>query len=138
MDKQPQNVGGVERAFAGFPFFKGFNGQAMRLAVWPIELWLQWQADMLKAAAPATAHWIARRREGTEAALHALERLIACEDVEDASKIQGEWIEGETKRLESDVRALSGQALLWSRETGKAARHAGQTAREPAAERASR
>ena len=94
MDKHPPNVGGVERTLAGFPFFKGFNGQAMRLATWPIDFWLQWQADMLKAAAPATADWIARRCEGTEAALRALERLTACQDVEDASKIQGEWIEG--------------------------------------------
>lgn len=107
MDKRTQATAGAERNPAGFPLFNGFNGQAMRLAIWPVELWLQWQADMLKAAAPAMADWVARRREGTEAALQALERLCACADVADASKIQTEWIEGETKRLETDMRALT-------------------------------
>ncbi len=102
----------TEQGVAGLPPFKGFNGEAMRLAVWPMELWLQWQADLLKSAAPALADWVARRREGTEAALHALERLCTCEDIADASKIQSEWIEGETKRLETDMRALTGAALV--------------------------
>lgn len=113
MDKRTQAAaGGAGREVAGFPVFNGFNGQAMRLAVWPVELWLQWQADMLKAVAPAMADWVTRRREGTEAALHALERLCACEDIADASTIQTEWIEGEAKRLETDMRALTGTATL--------------------------
>ena len=120
MDKRTQAAGGAGRDIAGFPVFNGFNGQAMRLAVWPVELWLQWQADMLKAVAPAMADWVTRRREGTEAALHALERLCACEDVADASKIQAEWIEGETKRLETDMRALTDAAVVRRREAARA------------------
>jgi hypothetical protein len=104
---------------AGFAFLPDFDGTAMRWAIWPMQFWLQWQADMLKALAPTTTDWLGRRREGTEAALHALEQLCACHNVADASKIQNEWIEDEAKRLESDMRALSNSALLWSRETAK-------------------
>ncbi len=119
MDKQAETKASAERAEAQFPLLNGFNGQAMRLAVWPIELWLQWQADILKAAAPAAADWMTRRREGTAAALHALERLSACRDAKDASRIQSEWIEDETKRLETDMRALGGLSRLWSEESVK-------------------
>lgn len=119
MDKQAKAAEGIQRS--GFPFFNGFNGQAMRVALWPMELWLQWQAYMLKAAAPVTAEWLARRREGAESAAEALQRLCACEDAEGAAKIQNDWISDETKRLESDLRCLGGSALIWPRETVKAA-----------------
>jgi hypothetical protein len=127
MSKRAQApAGAVERSVAGSAPFRGFNGEAMRFAVWPMELWLQWQADLLTSAAPAFADWMARRREGTEAALHALERLCACEDMADASRIQSEWIEGETKRLETDMRVLTGAALLRLRAmTGAAEKAAG-------------
>ena len=88
--------------------FSRFNGQAMRLAAWPLEIWLQWQGEMLKAAAPAAADWFARRREGTEAALKTLDRLTACGDFQEAAKLQRDWVENETKRLEADARALGG------------------------------
>ncbi len=116
---------------AGFPFLPGFNGGPMQWAVWPMQLWLQWQADVLKAMAPQTSDWMKRRREGTEAALHALEQLCACHNVAEASKVQNEWFEDEAKRLESDVRALGDSALLFSRETAKSGRpatHARRTA----------
>jgi hypothetical protein len=96
-----------------FPFFNAFNSQAMRLACWPLEMWLQWQAGMLRAAAPAAAEWLARRREGTEAALAALEQLCACERAEEASRIQSQWLEDERKRLETDLRAWTGPAAFW-------------------------
>lgn len=131
MNKQTRTMEGVERGLVGFPFFHGFNVQTMRLAVWPMELWLQWQADVLKAAAPAAADWMTRRREGTEAALQTLARLNACHDIKDASEIQNEWIEGETKRLESDMRALSSPALFWPWQTAKAGRNAAHTERAP-------
>jgi len=107
-----------------FALLPDFNGTVMRWTIWPMQFWLQWQADMLKAFAPTTTDWLGRRREGTEAALHALERLCACHNVADASKVQNEWIEDEAKRLESDMRALSNSALLWSREAAKANRPA--------------
>lgn len=120
MDKRAKAPAGAEPSAGGLPFLKGFNGEAMRLAVWPVELWLQWQADVLKSAAPAMADWVARRRQGTEAALHALERLCACEDMADASRIQSEWIEEETKRLETDMRAFADAALVRLRAPAKA------------------
>lgn len=119
MDKQAKVAEGARQS--GFPFFNGFSGQAMRFALWPMEMWLQWQADVLKAAAPVTAEWLARRREGTESALGALQRLCACEDAEGAAKVQSDWVSSETKRLESDLRCLSGSALFWSRDAVKPA-----------------
>jgi hypothetical protein len=110
----------VPRVTVGFPLFNAFNGQAIRLAVWPMELWLQWQADLLKAAAPATAEWLTRRREGTAAALETLERLGTCQDIKEVSRIQSEWVEDETKRLETDMRVLGGLSFLWPREAAKA------------------
>lgn len=126
MDKQMPAPEAASKGFAGVPFVTGFNGQAMRLAVWPMELWLQWQADLLKAVAPAAGDWMTRRREGTEAALLALARLTACQDAKEASKIQSEWVEGESKRLESDMRALSNPAFLWPRDSAKAGGQAAQ------------
>ena len=116
---------------AGFPFLPGFNGPAMQWAFWPMQLWLQWQADVLKAVAPQTTDWMKRRREGTEAALHALEQLCACHNVAEASKVQNEWFEDEAKRLEKDMRALGDSTLLFSREppkTGRPATHAPRAA----------
>jgi hypothetical protein len=122
---------GMPGLFPGMSFFGGsggFSGQAMRWAIWPMEFWLQWQADLLKAAQPAAADWMARRREGTEAALKALERLCACHDARDASKIQSEWIEDEAKRIESDMRSL-GVAFTWPREFAKLSGMAAQAER---------
>jgi hypothetical protein len=119
-------------SMTGFALLTGFNGTAMRWAFWPMQLWLQWQADMLKAVAPTTADWITRRREGTEAALHALEQLCACHNVADASKVQNEWIEDEAKRLESDMRAFSDSAVLFSREAAKTSRPAAHVGRAAA------
>jgi hypothetical protein len=63
---------------AGFLFLAGFNGAAMQWAIWPVQIWLQWQADVLKAVAPTTTDWMKRRSEGTEAARRALEWLCTC------------------------------------------------------------
>jgi hypothetical protein len=128
MEKQAQSAEGTGGGLAGFPFF---NWPAMRMAVWPMEIWLQWQAELLKVAGPATADWMTRRREGTESALRALERLCACQDPNDASKIQSEWIAEESKRLESDMRALSSPTLFPPRVAAQASRHAAQTKRAP-------
>ncbi len=72
-----------------------------------------------------------RRRERTEAALHALEQFCACHNVAEASKVQNEWFEDEAKRLEKDMRALGDSTLLFSREspkTGRPAMHAPRAA----------
>jgi hypothetical protein len=117
MDTQTEHENAA-RMFAQFSGFNGFNGQAVELAAWPMRIWLQWQAGFLNAAAPATADWFRRRCAGTEAALHVLERLGSCRDGLDVSKVQREWIEEETQRLQEDWRALADQAFLWSREAG--------------------
>jgi hypothetical protein len=119
MDKPIENETAM-RIFSQFPVLDGFNSQAAELAAWPMRIWLQWQAGVLNAAAPATADWFRRRCAGTEAALHALERLASCHDGLDASKVQREWLEEETQRLQEDWRALTNQAFQWSREAGNA------------------
>ncbi len=106
--------------------FPRFSGQTMQMAVRPVEVWLRWQAGMLEAAAPATVDWIARRHEGTEATLKAIERLGSCSDFAEMFEIQNNWIGDEMKRLQADMQALGEQASIWSREVAKA----GQTAAE--------
>ncbi len=106
--------------FGQFPAFNGFNSQAIEWAVWPMRIWLQWQASVLNVAAPASVDWFRRRREGTESALHVLERLASSHDGLGASQVQREWIEEETQRLHEDWRAATNQAFLWSREAGNA------------------
>ena len=56
-----------------------FDGSLTQMIARPLEAWLRWQADLLKAAQPLTADWFERRREGTDAALAALEKLTRCE-----------------------------------------------------------
>ncbi len=124
----PKSAGSI----SGIPFLPEFNGAAMQWAIWPMQFWLQWQADMLKAVAPTATDWMMRRREGTEAALHALEQLCACHNVAEASKVQNEWFEDEAKRLESDMRALGNSTLLFSREASKTSRPAPQATRAAA------
>ena len=104
--------------FAAFP---AFNGDVARTMLWPIETWLRLQAEMLNAASPATADWVARRREGTADALNAIEKLCKCKDFQDASKVQTEWLKDESKRLEADLRALSDQTATFARAAQKAA-----------------
>ena len=118
MDQKTETTEGAEQILAGFPFF-GLNSQAMRWTLWPMEFWFHWQADVLKTATPAAAEWMTRRREGAEAALQALERLCACHDAREVSKIQTEWVEDEQKRLEQDMRAL-GTTFAWASEFAKA------------------
>lgn len=129
MDKQVKAVAGDPHGMWPLPPFSGFSGSAIRAAIWPIEFWLQWQADVLKVAAPATAEWMARRREGAEAALQALHRLCDCADVNDAARVQNEWVSDETKRIESDFRSLSDSVLFWPQAAAKAGRYVMQTER---------
>jgi|GEM_PF-2957912 hypothetical protein len=119
-----------DESLAGSDFLPGFNGAAMQWALWPMQFWLQWQANMLKAVAPTTAEWMERRRQGTEAALHALDRLCACHSAAEASKVQSEWLKDEAKRLETDMRAFGNSALRLSEEAAKASRssHEGRAA----------
>lgn len=113
---------------AGITFgeFPHFSGQTMQMAVRPLEVWLRWQAGMLEAAATATADWIARRHEGTEATLKTIERFGSCNDFAEMFEIQNDWVGDEMKRLQADMQVLGQQAFAWSREVAKV----GQTAAE--------
>jgi len=127
MEKQIQSAEGAKRETALLPF----DGSAFRLTVWPTELWLQWQADIMKTAASVTTDWLVRRREGAESALRALERLSACHDINEASKVQREWIADEAERLGSDIRALSDPKRYSPPASAKTSRHAPETKRGP-------
>ena len=128
---EKQSGGSVFDFMGNLAGFSRFNGQVLRLAVWPIEICLRWQEELLKVAAPAAAEWFVRRREGTEAALKALGQLTACEDLQAAAKLQSDWVENEAKRLEADARAWSAQAFYWPRETAGVPSHSVE--RAPAA-----
>jgi len=119
------------------------NGQAMQMAVLPAQLWLQWQTDLWKTAASANAAWIARRQQGTAAALQALDKLAGCGTAAEAAEVQREWVEGAMQRLESDFRVAGAQATALPQEMVKAGQRAatalqeaGVALREPAAREA--
>jgi hypothetical protein len=130
MDKAREIAERVPRGASEFTFFDGFNtfnSQAMRFFTWPVEMWLQWEAELLRAAQPAASDWLTRRREGVESALAALERLCAAERAEEATRIQSEWFEDERKRLDADWRALAAPALIWPKPPAPAMQRAPRT-----------
>ena len=101
--------------------------QSARMVVWPIEYCLRLQADAMCAAGVSIIDWLRRRREGTDAAFDAFERLIACRDWAEAASIQQEWLSGAMQRLGSDIEAVTDQVLVVSREAANLAQAAAQT-----------
>jgi hypothetical protein len=99
---------------------------------WPLEHWLQFQADLFRAAQPALLGWVDRRCEGSEAALQAFAGLATCQDLGQAMSIQSEWLSASMKRLESDLQAAAEQALAVGQCTTGATQRAAQTTRDEA------
>lgn len=79
------------------------------------------------AAGVSIIDWLRRRREGTDAAFDAFERLIACRDWAEAASIHQEWLSRAMQRLGSDIEAVTDQVLVVSREAANLAQAAAQT-----------
>lgn len=110
-----------------FPFF---DGSVARMFSWPVEAWLRAQAGILQASEPVATGWIERRRAAATSTLDTLERLACCNDLKEVATIQRGWFEESMKRLDSDLHALTDQALAVSREAMSATRYAAQTSAE--------
>jgi len=95
----------------------GLDSSLANMATRPLEIWLRWQADILRAVEPASVAWLERRREGAATALEALEKLARCADLTEAAAVQRDWLDGAVRRLRADVAALTDQTLLLSQET---------------------
>jgi len=95
---------------------------------WPMDAWLRCQAGMLKATEPLANGWIERRRQGTNAAFDAFEKLAACSDIGQAASVQRAWFEGSMKRLDADLRAFVEHATSLSQEAVAATRQEVETA----------
>jgi hypothetical protein len=100
------------------------DGSITQVMTRPFEIWLRWHQDLLKAAEPVTIGWLERRRESTDAALAALEKLVRCTDLGEAASIQREWIDGAVKRLNSDITSLTEQTVALSQEAVAVTRYA--------------
>ena len=107
--------------------------QSLQAAVWPLELLLRVQAELLKAAEPSLNGWLNRRREGATAALRALEKLTECRDLGGALSIQSEWVDGAVKRLDLDVQGITEHILAISQCALGTTQQATQTTSELAA-----
>lgn len=96
-------------------------GSITQMMARPFEIWLRWQADMVKAAEPVTAGWLERRREAAAAALEAVEQLASCSptDLGRAAAIQREWLDGAMKRWNLDMEALTAHAAALAQEAGR-------------------
>ena len=97
---------------------------------WPVEQWLQFQAELLKATTPGLTDWLNRRFEGLTAALQAVEKLATCREIGEAVAIHAEWLDGTIKRLDLDSQGLIAQALAVSQCTAGATRQIAQTTTE--------
>ncbi len=106
------------------------DSSVTRMIGWPVEAWLRCQANMLKAAEPAAAGWIERRRDGANAVLNTFEKLAKCNDLQEAVSIHRDWFEGTMRRLDSDLHAIADQAVALSQEAMAATRYAAQTSTE--------
>jgi hypothetical protein len=100
--------------------------EAVPSLAWPMELWLQFQADLFRASEPVLIGWIDRRCEGTGALMHSVERLTACQDFGEAVAIHSEWLTGVMGRLDRDVQALAEHALAVSQCASGATQQAAQ------------
>jgi hypothetical protein len=99
---------------------------------WPVEHWLQFQADLFRAATPMLLGWIDRRCEASGAALRAAGGLASCQDVGEAMAIHSDWLSGSMKRLDHDLQAAGQHALAVVHCTTGATQRAAQTSRDEA------
>lgn len=106
--------------------------EGMPSLAWPFEHWLQFQADLFKAAEPALLGWIDRRCQGSGALLRAAGSLASCQDPGEAMAIHSDWLSGSMKRLELDCQAMGQHALAVVHCTTGATQRAAQTSRDEA------
>jgi len=103
--------------------FMRFDVSVIEMIARPLQICLRLQADLIKAAQPLTADWLERRREGTDAALEVLEKLMRCTDLAEATAIQRDWFDATIRRLNSDIGALTAHLIVGSKETAAATRN---------------
>lgn len=96
-----------------------------RLFVWPFEMMLRLQANMVNAMRESTGSWIGRRQEAADDAVETFERLIYCQDVGEALAIQQEWLEGTMRRVNDDIEGFAKQGAALSHEAASSAQEAG-------------
>jgi hypothetical protein len=92
------------------------DGSITQMMTRPIEIWLRWHHDLLKAVEPATMGWLERRRQSAGAAFEALEKLVRCTDLGEAASIERDWIDGAIKRFNSDIAAAAERTVTLSQE----------------------
>jgi hypothetical protein len=113
-----------ERASAHDVRRVGREAEASGETISPLEQWLQFELDLMKANEPDMIGWINRRCEAALAALHAAGELAACSDFSAALAIQSSWLDSAASRLERDARAVAACADAVARCTRGAAQRA--------------
>jgi len=103
-----------------------------RLPTWPIESWLQFQADLFSAAEPALTSWLARRGEAACSALETMARLTVSRDLGEALAAQNEWLDGVLARINLDLHGMIEQAQAVTRCTARATQDAAATTTQAA------
>ena len=106
------------------------DGRTVHAMVWPMEFWLRYETDMLKALEPLAANWLQRRREGLEAAVQAFERIAGASTLAEAAAERHAWIDSTMQRLAEDLKEMSGPAMVWSERAVAAVREASHVSAE--------
>lgn len=95
---------------------------------WAVDDWLQLQAELFGAAAPALLGWIDRRCAASGAILKAAGKLMTCQNPEELTAIHTEWLAGSLERLEHDLHAAAEHAATVTQSlTGAAQRAVGSS-----------
>lgn len=116
-----------------------------RVALNPAAHWVHAQGAMLDCLGERTEDWVERRRQATEAALHALDRLSGAQDFGAFAQAYVDWMNGAVQRAQDATVALGEtasavlQTLLGGvQDAAEAAVNAASGAAEPVAEAAKR
>jgi hypothetical protein len=84
----------------------GREVEAAAETIWPLEQWLLFELDLMKANEPGVIGWIDRRCEAALAALQVASELAACRDLSAALAVQSSWLDHAASRLERDACAV--------------------------------
>jgi Phasin protein len=97
------------------------DAEVRRVALQQAETFWRAQERALDHLDTMIQEWLNRRRQGTQAALEAAQKLCGCKDPNEASSVYGAWMTGSAERLADDARAFSERMMRMMQDLAEAA-----------------